>query len=681
MDLPHNRMRVFRAGAEKLDEVSDETIDGLDNPLLHERYGLDYDNAAGELELLQAATPPLDREAFLAGEQSPLFFGSAVNNFGVREVLDALVALAPPPGARAAIQRVVQPTEDKFTGVVFKVQANMDPAHRDRIAFVRVSSGRFNRGMRLKVTRTGKEMRPQTVVSFLSQRRELVDEAVAGDIIGIPNHGTLQLGDTLTEGEALTFTGLPFFAPESFRNVEINDPLRSKQLRQGLQQLGEEGAIQVFNPAAGGSLMLGAIGQLQFEVVLHRLKSEYGVDARLEPCRFTIARWITSDSKDKLERFLRTHAHCLRRGGRARLPGAVQQRPARGPGAHARHPLPLDARAFRPGVRQPARLMQAAAPAPGPLKRVLVLRYSQTGQLSALVEHLIAPLRADPQVAVQVLDLVPLRPFPFPWSFFRFLDAFPESAHLVPPPLAPLGLRGDESFDLVILPYQVWFLAPSQPITAFLKHPAAQQLLRGKPVVGVIACRNMWMAAHDKVQQMLQAAGARLIDNVVYTDPAHTLATFITTPRWLLTGRKNSFWGLPAAGLNEAQLRGARRFGRALCEALRTDLERGQAPLLAGLGAVQVDPKLYFSERTGTRSFYVWGKLLMAAGPPGSLRRLPLLLLYVTFLVTMIATLVPPSLLLQRLLRPWMQGWMDNVQHQYEQPSGSSRERSHSHED
>jgi len=304
MDLPKNRMRLFKAGVEKLEEVSDDTVEGLDNPVLHERFGLDYDNAAGELELLREATPPLDREAFLAGQQSPLFFGSAVNTFGVREVLDALVALAPPPGERAAQQRVVQPTEDKFTGVVFKVQANMDPAHRDRIAFVRVSSGRFNRGMRLKVTRTGKEIRPQTVVSFLSQRRELVDEAVAGDIIGVPNHGTLQLGDTLTEGEMLTFTGLPFFAPESFRNVEINDPLRSKQLRQGLQQLGEEGAIQVFTPAAGGSLMLGAIGQLQFEVVLHRLKSEYGVDARLEPCRFTIARWITSTDKTALDRFI-----------------------------------------------------------------------------------------------------------------------------------------------------------------------------------------------------------------------------------------------------------------------------------------------------------------------------------------------------------------------------------------
>jgi peptide chain release factor 3 len=304
MDIRNDRMRVFSPGADKLDDRGDETVQGLQSDALMQRFGSDYESASGELELLREATPALDRQAFLDGHQSPLFFGSAVNNFGVREVLDALVELAPPPGPRPAQQRTVEPTEGKFSGVVFKVQANMDPAHRDRIAFVRVSSGRFERGMRLKVTRNSKEIRPQTVVSFLSQRREIVDEAVAGDIIGIPNHGTLQLGDTLTEGEALTFTGLPFFAPESFRTVEINDPLRTKQLKQGLQQLGEEGAIQVFRPHAGGSLMLGAIGQLQFEVVLHRLKSEYGVAARLEPCRFTIARWITSDSEEALKRFI-----------------------------------------------------------------------------------------------------------------------------------------------------------------------------------------------------------------------------------------------------------------------------------------------------------------------------------------------------------------------------------------
>ncbi|MDP4302474.1 peptide chain release factor 3 [Leptothrix discophora] len=303
MDLRADQMRLFAPGEDRVGG-DEETLHGLQDPAHAERFGAPFEQALGEMELVRDAAPAFDHAEFLSGRQTPMFFGSAINNFGVREVLDALVELAPPPGARTAIERTVEPDEAKFSGVVFKVQANMDPAHRDRIAFVRVSSGKFTRGMRLKVVRNGKEMRPQTVVSFLSQRRELVDEAVAGDIIGIPNHGVLQLGDTLTEGEALHYTGLPFFAPESFRTVEIKDPLRSKQLRQGLQQLGEEGAIQVFNPVSGGSLMLGAIGQLQFEVVLHRLKSEYGVDARLDPCRFTLARWITCADEAKLKRFI-----------------------------------------------------------------------------------------------------------------------------------------------------------------------------------------------------------------------------------------------------------------------------------------------------------------------------------------------------------------------------------------
>jgi peptide chain release factor 3 len=207
----------------------------------------------------------------------------------------------------------VQPDEPKFSGVVFKIQANMDPAHRDRIAFVRVASGHFERGMKLKVTRSGKELKPNTVVSFLSQRRELLDEAFAGDIIGIPNHGVLQLGDTLTEGEALQFTGLPFFAPEMFRTVEVADPLRTKQLKAGLTQLGEEGAIQVFRPVAGTVLLLGAVGQLQFEVVAHRLEHEYGCKARIQPARYSIARWVTCDPADggdkELQRFIDANAH------------------------------------------------------------------------------------------------------------------------------------------------------------------------------------------------------------------------------------------------------------------------------------------------------------------------------------------------------------------------------------
>ncbi len=309
LDLRAQRMRVFRAGEDRLDNTDDEFIEGLDNPELARRFGQERVTAAEEIGLLTDATPLFDRGEFLAGRQSPLFFGSAINNFGVREVLDALVDLAPPPGPRVAVQRLVQPAEPKFTGLVFKIQANMDPAHRDRIAFVRVCSGHFTRGMRLKVCRTGKDIRPNTVVAFMSQRRELLEDAWAGDIIGIPNHGTLRLGDTLTEGENLQFTGLPFFAPELFQAVEIADPLRSKQLRTGLMQLGEEGAIQVFRPHFSGSLLLGAVGALQFDVVLHRLSGEYNVAARLAATPYRVARWIHSSDERQLKRFIDENAH------------------------------------------------------------------------------------------------------------------------------------------------------------------------------------------------------------------------------------------------------------------------------------------------------------------------------------------------------------------------------------
>jgi peptide chain release factor 3 len=307
-DRREKRMRVFSPGEDKAGG-DDEILAGLDNAEAAKRFGAEFTQAQDELELLNGASPEFDREAFLNGKQTPMFFGSAINNFGVQEVLDALVDLAPAPAERAAIQRVVQPEEKKFSGVVFKIQANMDPAHRDRIAFLRVASGEFTRGMRLKVVRSGKELRPNTVVSFMSQRRELLDTAFAGDIIGIPNHGVLQLGDTLTEGEALQFTGLPFFAPEMFRAVEVADPLRSKQLRAGLTQLGEEGAIQVFRPIAGSLLLLGAVGQLQFEVVAHRLEHEYGVKARIMASNFNLARWVTSDDPQELKKFIDANAH------------------------------------------------------------------------------------------------------------------------------------------------------------------------------------------------------------------------------------------------------------------------------------------------------------------------------------------------------------------------------------
>ena len=311
-DRREDQMRVFAAGEDRRGG-DEEVLAGLDNAESARRFGMEWTQAKDELELVEGASPAFDKEAFLNGTQTPMLFGSAVNNFGVREVLDALVDLAPQPGAKAAIQRVVEPVEPKFSGVVFKIQANMDPAHRDRIAFVRVASGHFERGMRLKVVRSGKELRPNTVVSFLSQRRELLDEAFAGDIIGIPNHGVLQLGDTLTEGEALQFTGLPFFAPEIIRSVEVADPLKTKQLRAGLTQLGEEGAIQVFRPIAGTVLLLGAVGQLQFEVVAHRLEHEYGVRARIMGSNYNVARWVTCAPEDggeqELKRFMDANAH------------------------------------------------------------------------------------------------------------------------------------------------------------------------------------------------------------------------------------------------------------------------------------------------------------------------------------------------------------------------------------
>ena len=311
-DRREDQMRVFAAGEDRRGG-DEEVLAGLDNAESARRFGMEWSAAKDELELVEGASPAFDKQAFLDGHQTPMLFGSAVNNFGVREVLDALVDLAPSPGAKAAIQRTVEPTEPKFTGVVFKIQANMDPAHRDRIAFVRCASGHFERGMRLKVVRSGKELRPNTVVSFLSQRRELLDEAFAGDIIGIPNHGVLQLGDTLTEGEALQFTGLPFFAPEIIRSVEVADPLKTKQLRAGLTQLGEEGAIQVFRPIAGTVLLLGAVGQLQFEVVAHRLEHEYGVKARIMGSNYNVARWVTCAPEDggeqELKRFMDANAH------------------------------------------------------------------------------------------------------------------------------------------------------------------------------------------------------------------------------------------------------------------------------------------------------------------------------------------------------------------------------------
>jgi peptide chain release factor 3 len=256
-----------------------------------------------EIELVQGASNEWNLEEFLAGELTPVFFGSAINNFGIREILDALINWAPAPQLRDATVRDVAPTEGKFSGFVFKIQANMDPKHRDRIAFLRVCSGRFERGMKMKHLRLNRDIAASSVVTFMSHDREIVEEAFAGDIIGIPNHGNIQIGDSFSEGEELTFTGIPFFAPEMFRSVRIKNPLKLKQLQKGLQQLGEEGAVQVFKPHNGGDLILGAVGVLQFEVVASRLAAEYGVDAVFESCSIWSARWFSCNDRKKLEEF------------------------------------------------------------------------------------------------------------------------------------------------------------------------------------------------------------------------------------------------------------------------------------------------------------------------------------------------------------------------------------------
>ncbi|WP_459721958.1 dialkylrecorsinol condensing enzyme [Sideroxyarcus sp. TK5] len=315
-----------------------------------------------------------------------------------------------------------------------------------------------------------------------------------------------------------------------------------------------------------------------------------------------------------------------------------------------------------------------------PSKRVLVLDYSQTGQLAEITRRIVASLQQDAGIAVHIETLRPLKPFPFPWSFFSFLDAFPESAHMAPPALQPLSLTGDEDFDLVILPYQVWFLAPSQPVTAFLKLPVAKRLLAGKPVVTVIACRNMWMMAQEKMKGLLQDCGARLLDNVALVDPSPTMASLWSTPFWLLSGKKDFLKFLPPAGVDAASIAATSRFGLALRDALHNNEERGTAPLLSGLKAVDSNPQLLFSEKAATRSFFVWGKLLRAVGKPGQLRRYPFLVLYVIFLITLISTVVPVSLLLQSLTRPLMRRRFAALKQQFDQPSGSGVERMHLYE-
>ncbi len=305
--LLRDEIMLFAPGNERADQAF-EIVKGIDNPRLAEMFPLEIEQLKNEVELVHGASHPFDLEAFLSGKQTPVFFGSAINNFGVREILDALLDWARPPRERDASVRSVQPDEPAFSGFVFKIQANMDPAHRDRIAFLRVCSGRFERGMKIRHLRLNREIKVSSVVTFMASTREQVEEAYAGDIIGLPNHGNMQIGDSFSEGELLQFTGIPYFAPDFFRTVRIRNPLKIKQLHKGLQQLGEEGAVQVFKPVSGGDLILGAVGVLQFEVVASRLMNEYGVDAVFEGTSVNTARWVSCDDKKMLADFERSSA-------------------------------------------------------------------------------------------------------------------------------------------------------------------------------------------------------------------------------------------------------------------------------------------------------------------------------------------------------------------------------------
>ena len=301
-DIHRRRLHLFEPGRDTLGGQG-IVIHDLADEQLDEYLGSQADQLREEVELIIGATDPLDLNHYLNGSQTPVFFGSAINNFGVQEMLDAFVEMAPHPRPRAAVSREVSPYEDAFSGFAFKIQANMNPAHRDRIAFVRVCSGKYRRGMKVVHQRINKEVTLANATVFKAQDRENVEEAYPGDIIGIYNHGTIKIGDTFTEKEALQFTGIPNFAPEHFRRVRLKSPLKAKQLQKGLIQLAEEGAVQVFRPLMGSDYILGAVGILQFDVTMARLKSEYGVDAVYEAVNYNVARWIDCPDRKKLAEF------------------------------------------------------------------------------------------------------------------------------------------------------------------------------------------------------------------------------------------------------------------------------------------------------------------------------------------------------------------------------------------
>ncbi|NKI19008.1 peptide chain release factor 3 [Spongiibacter sp. KMU-166] len=309
-NLYTDTIHVFKPGKGSV-IAEDIRIEGLESDEAKALLDDEYADFCDEIELVRGASHQFELEQYLAGQLSPVFFGTALSNFGVREMLDGFVEWAPAPLNRDTDVRTVDAREESFSGFIFKIQANMDPKHRDRIAFMRVCSGTYRKGMKMRHVRLGKDVKIADAVSFLAGDRELVEEAVSGDIIGLHNHGTIQIGDTFTEGEEVKFTGIPHFAPELFRRIRLRDPLKSKQLQKGLQQLSEEGSTQVFMPERNSDLIVGAVGVLQFDVVAYRLKDEYKVEAIYEPINVYTARWVDSDDDKAFAEFKRKCADNL----------------------------------------------------------------------------------------------------------------------------------------------------------------------------------------------------------------------------------------------------------------------------------------------------------------------------------------------------------------------------------
>jgi peptide chain release factor 3 len=305
-DLKRNQVRKIDTDDEptQVNGPDDSRVDGLLPE--HERAVF-----RDELSLALEACRPFDLDAFREGHLTPVFFGSALRNFGVRDLIDSLAEIAPAPRAQEADTRMVKAEEPKMTGFVFKIQANMDPNHRDRIAFIRICSGRLERGMKAKLVRTGKALPINAPQFFFARNRAIADEAYAGDVVGIPNHGTLRIGDTLTEGEELVFRGVPSFAPEILRRIKLQDAMKAKKLKDALQQLAEEGVVQLFVPSDGSGAIVGVVGALQLDVLAERLQSEYGLPIGFEQSRFTICRWITSDDKTELQKFIDSHGSSI----------------------------------------------------------------------------------------------------------------------------------------------------------------------------------------------------------------------------------------------------------------------------------------------------------------------------------------------------------------------------------